>query len=118
MAAIDVTHASNLIFVREIRVGTGWVYRTTSQFNIQGHTVQFGLGFNDELLRDAAFGFNDLSDLPAANRRETHDRFLASMLGVPSRRTPAATTYEFTWGTIESTFDPRTGQTDIIVTWS
>lgn len=106
-----------VVFVREIDMKTGWVFRTTGSYNVSDHVIHLSLGFESDKLKRVSFSFVSKPDEDIRSVRQEHDRFLFQELGEPSGKNDHQTIYRFPWGEITSEIDPRGGFSQILVSW-
>lgn len=106
---------------REIDVQTGWRHYYLDAHAIGPSDFVVSLSFEYERFdgyhlasNDPAFGrgWDDWSEAKEMARREANDRWLLGQLGPPGSK-GRATLYEFAWGTVWSSFDPKGGSSSI-----
>jgi hypothetical protein len=70
-------------------------------------------------LRDEAESapWEDWSEKRERRRKTKHDAWLEKTLGAPARDDDVGVYYDYAWGRVLSTFDPRSGSSDIVVTY-
>jgi hypothetical protein len=97
---------------------TGWQFITSGPHTIFGKEAYLALAFFNDQLKRVHFSLKEpgLPDDPA-NVKRLHDSALANEFGVPQVQDSIKTMYIFTWGTIVSAYDPRGGQSEIVLTW-
>lgn len=94
---------------------TGWVFWTIGPYEFFNHPVYLSLGFEQGVLQRVTFSF--AVEIGASELRAQHDQLLRTMLGSPQEESVWETTYEYPWGSVASSSDPKGGQATIIVSW-
>jgi len=108
---------AGLVFVRELNMKTGWIFKVTNSVVLAGHVVQFSLGFQDDVLKRASFGFTENPALDMSALFAEHNVFLRQQLGNPNSQNDRQSLYQYVWGEIASVWDPRGGGSSICVGW-
>ena len=106
-----------VVFIQEIDMKTGWIFRTTAPYEVSGHVIHFSLGFESESLKRVGFSFASKPDEDTKSLREEHDRFLFQQLGGPSAKNDHQTIYRYPWGEIASEIDPHGGFSQVVISW-
>ncbi len=118
MALSEVTDLG-ISFVRATPDRTGFVWRSIEPYVLGKRRISFALGFENDHLAKVEFGFSSPpTEVPAQDKRQEHDIFLAAELGKPNHTDIAKTVYEYPWGRISSYYDPRSDNASMILSWA
>lgn len=109
--------SAGLTFVREFDMKTQWVFRITAPIAIPSHEVQLALGFCDNRLKRASFGFVEDPALDMSALYNKHNAFLHQELGSPTSENEHRIQYQYKWGEIVSEMDLRGGGSSIWLAW-
>ena len=113
-----------LTFVRELPVGSGWLYCTTAPRAVGRQRFFFSLQTYCGQLTSVAFGFPLLPGMDpyrdALPILESYKAFLAQELGpAPTpENIGAPAEYTFPWGSITAHLDPRAGFSSMTLRWT
>jgi hypothetical protein len=61
--------------------------------------------------------WEDWSEQRERRRKTKHDAWLKKMLGAPTRKDEVGVHYDYAWGAVLSTFDPRSGSSEVVVSY-
>lgn len=61
--------------------------------------------------------WDEWSERRERRRKAKHDAWLAKTLGAPARKDEVGVHYDYAWGRVLSTFDPRSGSSGIVVSY-
>lgn len=110
--------AAGMVFNREFDMKTGWIFRTTGPHLLCGHEANLSLGFLNGEIKRVNFSLVKRNGADLKDLLKAHNQFLLQELGVPNRQNGNGISYQFPWGAIESSIDPRGGSCDIVLSWN
>ena len=100
-------------------VKTGWRHVSIKDIFMLGKPASAMLSFFQEELKKVFFVLLDQDRTDPEKVRQHHDRALIAAFGPPhSSNIHGFIKYSFAWGTIESSYDPRAVESNIILTWT
>ncbi|MBB3457255.1 hypothetical protein FHT86_005573 [Rhizobium sp. BK313] len=100
-------------------VNTGWRHISITNILILGRPASAMLSFFREELKKVFFVLLDQDRTDPEKVRQHHDKVLIAAFGPPhSRDIHGFIKYAFAWGSIESSYDPRGVESNIILTWT
>ena len=67
---------------------------------------------------DEASSWDTWSEQHEKWRQAAHDRWLKTLLGAPTRTDKVLVSYQYPWGQVSSSFDPRAGASSIVGAYS
>lgn len=127
----DGMNSSEFISVFSSEVNS-YVNGDSKRFNfinpqiINGLSLWVKIVFNKEFLRSIELknadptlknSYENWSDNNVELKRKSHDEWLMNQLGQPSETKPGGINYNYTWGEILSFYDPRGGDTGILINY-
>jgi hypothetical protein len=110
--------ATGMVFSHEFNMKTGWVFRTTGPHLVCGQEANLSLGFINDELRRINFSFVQIKGMELKELLKAHNQFLLQELGRPNFECSDGVSYQFAWGAVESSIDPRGGSCDIVISWN
>lgn len=109
--------SANVAVVHNIDMGTGWRALALSPLTLLGRPASIALYFHHEQLRQVRFSLHPDGGVSAVDVQAQNDAALRALWGSPHRQDSQNRTYDFTWGDVTSSIDPRMGQAVIVLSW-
>lgn len=100
-----------------------FLYYTINPQLFGGQQFTSTVVFNNNELNWISIRFTGMESIPfdeenEMKRKAVHDNILRNLYGEPDRTYPAGMEYRFSWGSIQSNFDPRSAQAAMYVTYN
>ncbi|MBC8722455.1 hypothetical protein F6X37_12830 [Paraburkholderia sp. 31.1] len=116
-ARVQQLRAMGLSINQVFEMQTGWRFLTSGPYTLLGKSANLALAFFNDELKRVHFAMSDSGATTPDQIRHLHDTLLLTEFGAPQVQDSRKTMYVFPWGTIVSAFDPRGGQSEIVLTW-
>ena len=116
----------NSQFINDIKSYISDEYNFKQPINIKSLDLWVEVIFNDEIIKRVEMknsdpklknSYDNWSNYKVELKRKSHDEWLVRQLGEPHERDLPCIKYYYSWGEILSYYDPRSGDTGIVVNY-
>lgn len=116
-ASLQRLIANGINVSRDIDMKTGWRMVSIGSNRLFERFANLALLFRNDELTQIHFSLEQAGVTDPNDLWKFHDDVLMQDFGSPQVQDPQRSTYVFPWGTIVSAYDPRGGQSEIVLSW-
>jgi hypothetical protein len=109
--------ATGITLNRDLDMKNGWRLAAIGPSAFLGVLANFALLFFNDELKQVHFTLEQAGAAHPDQIRKVHDSVLMREFGVPQVRDAQKLMYVFPWGTLVSAYDPRGGQSEVVLSW-